>query len=1517
MEKRRPTLFTWFFIFALVALASSFIVSVLVREHGLIHAQFFERLIAHIKLVFLIIMAIGVSLYFIISSSNYFTYAKVKVWIVLLLYWIFVIILFFFIVDAFAHHFPNQELPLWAMALMSILLPTLYFLIEQASLRASGSSNTLSFLRIILFERFSILGGLIEWLEDGWHATAVRFIDILLAVWLVQSAIRVLWQTIGDKSIFNFKYSEIIFLPANPSNGSIFNSFYQENQSNFTAISYSGHNFFQDLVSSISSLLWNHWPEIIAVWFLLEVTGFFWESSKKLIIVDASESPSTSAGKKDDTGKKTDSEPQPVSSSMAELLALKLEKINRIYRFVDEKRSIKSTCGAGDPINAAIKVENLDNISMSSSSQIGLGPISIPANSISAMISHLFRGPRIVVSLRRRDPDEVSDIRSKFFLTANMTGKESLSWIVDSPHPLEPDSSEKVRTVEDMVTELAHRIFTSLQSEYPGQNIAWKAMWNFNEGLSAYRDCLRSSKGHKVSLKNAERKFMDAIEEQNSFSLAYYNLGVVYAEIDQLNSAEACFQNAIEDDPGLWEAYYAQGIAVFRRAKEIEDLQVICHLNKILDGDMDPAEKKRIEAGYDKATQLSQRVLDIKTSQDRILESDLSARAKAYDLQGIACARLACIKCPARRMGQPCNKERENESKELEQAKELLEKAVHYSWKASIKESIFNKAAKNELNIVSECSLDLAHVYLGMYDCPGCENKGDLLLKAKTVLMQAIYIDPNQVNLYKFLGKVCEELREKYPDNDYAEIYKQALRIEPESLLLKAHLAAIKVKDKTGPKTWLEELEEYGCVDEKSHGRAIHFLTQAIEEKGDLEEEGLLEQLYRQEKLAGDLIKISQFGEDAISALLRKTREKEYPPEICRALRFLARDMEFESFECKCLNSAIRDLEEIPMIRNHIIGLEAIDPLRRPDEKERLERANCLFLLGQIYFEKYMSRKADEEAGALDSWLLTILASNDFMLMDFRETVFHNRWWANLLHKSAKKLLELGKSEKIGEPDRRLETALDYSNSILISPQDLDSWLLSIPAPNDLMLTDYREIFLNRYSTTFYSISWANLLLESGKMLLEIGNSEKTGKTDSCEYFENAKEAISLSMDILENIDPNEIKRNNARMHLAKAYKGCGEHRYALKEAEKARDLNPLDHEVRAELGDIFCKLNEYHFGLEELENALSCRPDDPDLMLKVGRAYYYAGKDCRKKGAERIRILEKAKKHLDEALAIEVKSKVHQMEKIRFWIAKTLMEMGRYDDAIPHLNILSRSEESGALAELCLGYSYWKCNAHGDAERVLSKLVCEKEKLPKNGMIGREFDYEMDVNELRARAHIYLAYSYVERGSNIHDSWMIAYRSQNFIEEIKENEVFNGDVSFIQVDHELEKNKDSKIIIESHSEGPKKRKVKAHLAECVGTICYMGGEIDAAIDYLEASIALYPDAGAYLNLAKAKARKILRGGHYDPEKELICMEIQELCLHADSLDIKDEHKKDLDEFKEHMREKKILPDVSVKVKPS
>ena len=61
-----------------------------------------------------------------------------------------------------------------------------------------------------------------------------------------------------------------------------------------------------------------------------------------------------------------------------------------------------------------------------------------------------------------------------------------------------------------------------------------------------------------------------------------------------------------------------------------------------------------------------------------------------------------CIDCEARRLGENCDAQNAVNCKKLSDAKGSLEKAVHSSWMALIKEAILNETVEDESNIVSD-----------------------------------------------------------------------------------------------------------------------------------------------------------------------------------------------------------------------------------------------------------------------------------------------------------------------------------------------------------------------------------------------------------------------------------------------------------------------------------------------------------------------------------------------------------------------------------------------------------------------------------------------------------------------------------------------------------------------------------------------------------------------------------------------------------------------------------------------
>jgi tetratricopeptide (TPR) repeat protein len=1473
MQKKRPSIFTKFFIVAILALACSFTVSILVWLCNSLYDKFQPDL-HWLPFIFCILAGVLIFLfsifsYYLMPSLNWVVLPRRVVWATLFIYWLSVVILFIPIVYAFVLHFSTGKILPWAMVTLTVLLFAVYCLTEQFSIRASGRWMILRPVRLILYQRFIILGGLIPRLEKGWHAIAVKMIDVLLAVWLVQTMARIIWQAAAYRGLLNIAYTERLLSPTYPLNGSIFTGFSESYQSTLMALDYSGHNFALDLVSSIFSLLWQHWEQIVVIWFLLEVIGFFWGSSGKLVIVDASRSDAASSNKNED-GEKADSNDMQLSeSSPADLLAMKLDRINQIYSTVDEKRPIQSACGAGEPIDATIKVDRLDDISLSSTSQISLGPLGVPASSIYTLISHILRGPKIIIGIYCKENSKelgaADGDKDKRFLTARMSGKMgSKSWLVDSPDPLEEDSSNSARTIDDMITEMAHRIYASQESETTGQSIPWRAMWNFNEGLRAYRDCLHTTKKRKLFLNRAEKKFIDALEEHSSFSLAYYNLGVVYAELGQSDSAEACFQMAIDTDPELLETYYALGIAIFKRSKDIEQQF------EILNIPVPHTKKNGIIDDYGKVIELCQRVLEIESSKEGELKNDFSIKARAYDLMGNAQARLARWKCPAIKNGEACTTEQANEASCtgipvcLGLAKECLEKSVYYSWLALIKESVLHETSEDASKIVSECTQDLADLYLKMSNCMRCIG-GELRFCARSELMQAIYVNPHEVKLYHQLAKASKSKE----SSDFAKlVYDYALRIKPESSRLKAHQASLKANH-TGPVVWLEECEKLGCCDEETHEKIYHFLNSAIKEYdySKNKEYQAREFCYKWEKLEADLSKLSSKGESAISALREKEKVcKENGIRECHKISLtlcrLAKDVGNKSIFDESLQNALSEM----MILYNLEDEPNVLLLNKFNE-EVLQLMDDLSVLGSLHLESN-------------------LVKNDEYDLEQTKKCFCAVYWI-------------------------------LNNNLLIE---------------------------NNPSRIFYKLAVPYCMVEAGKKLLELGMTRQFPKRKSEKCFSRAKRLFEQAIKALEDADQEYIKRNKIRMYLAKACMACMEPHAALKEAQKARDLNPLDYEERMVLGDIFCELKEFNFGLKEMNIALSFRPDDPDILLRTGRAYFLAGKDCKKKGEDRFNILKKAKDNLHEALEIEDKSSIKKRGKIRYWIGKTLLEMGKYEEAIPHLRILAKKEDGNSLPALFLGYAYLKSNAHYECENCLYELINEHHNPNIDRFCGWEYEDEMHINEIMARACIYLAYSYVERDAGLESAWMLAFDSQKYIENMKEKDYSWGSrpeyaemdrsfkISFPEIDYslsvpvpngpELPDLADFSLIkIESKKhffdeslagqiagyeikikcddrDGPRKRKIKAHLAECAGTIFCKMSKIKRAIDFLNISISLYPDAGAYLNLAKAFDIKLLQGEAIESEKALIRRKILDICQHVEGLDMKNEYIEDLREFK-------------------
>lgn len=284
---------------------------------------------------------------------------------------------------------------------------------------------------------------------------------------------------------------------------------------------------------------WFEGWKVLGVYATLLVLGVLWRARGRTVIEDFA----------DNTGDKNST----ASSGLSTLLVAELARLRDLYRVVEEDRpreSLATDISAGKPIEATVQVQDVSEFlkgAVSAESKVSLGPFQIPLGFFLALLGRLVQGPRIIGSLHQEG--------SHLILVVQMSGTPPPNtWRVDSALPAGESLDQARSTLDEMIAELACRMFTD---KTLGGSVRWKATEAFNMGLRLYRDSLRVRKGRKLKLLQAEKKFIEALAEDDQFDLAFYNLGIIYNGLDKLKTAQTAFSEAISRSPQRWGAYYA------------------------------------------------------------------------------------------------------------------------------------------------------------------------------------------------------------------------------------------------------------------------------------------------------------------------------------------------------------------------------------------------------------------------------------------------------------------------------------------------------------------------------------------------------------------------------------------------------------------------------------------------------------------------------------------------------------------------------------------------------------------------------------------------------------------------------------------------------------------------------------------------------------------------------------------------------------------------------------------------
>jgi tetratricopeptide (TPR) repeat protein len=254
----------------------------------------------------------------------------------------------------------------------------------------------------------------------------------------------------------------------------------------------------------------------------------------------------------DHTGKKELEQPV---KGIASRLINEINRLIRLFKTIDEIHPKSEN----ENIEASISIPDIgqnlkDVVGPDSAIQVG-AVLKIPIGPLLAFFTRWVRGPILSGSLH------VSG--DQFILMANLKGGgHDKSWKVGSDDfdikefsPL--SDTEKI---SKMACQLVFRIFTDLAGIGSPR---WEAVESYAEGLRHYRNTVRTAENRQLKLKQAERAFKKALNDDTQFAQCYYALGIVYRDMEFEDSADTAFRKSLSEDPDDFDCYYELAFLYF------------------------------------------------------------------------------------------------------------------------------------------------------------------------------------------------------------------------------------------------------------------------------------------------------------------------------------------------------------------------------------------------------------------------------------------------------------------------------------------------------------------------------------------------------------------------------------------------------------------------------------------------------------------------------------------------------------------------------------------------------------------------------------------------------------------------------------------------------------------------------------------------------------------------------------------------------------------------------------------
>src|SRR3954452_7811126 len=291
------------------------------------------------------------------------------------------------------------------------------------------------------------------------------------------------------------------------------------------------------------------------------------------------------------------------------LLVAELSRLHDLYSRVNDQLSSPLSVGvqhrggtgaAGEPgAFLSVRADDLTgtlNDAIATESKVQFAGVTIPIGFVFSIVGRIARGPRIMGSLH------YTEAVGGPTLTAQLVGAgRAHQWRVEA------GGEGGQGFLDPMVTELGARMFNDLTLR---SAVRWRAIRSFTEYLSLYWESHRTPRDRGGNLKLAEGKLLEAIAEDETFDLAYYNLGVIYSQLAEtermaaeasdyvgrgdapeaayrarIDAALAAFNRAVAVNRDRTEAIYALAVHEYAGGSD-DDLEgIVCRCGRVLELD--------------------------------------------------------------------------------------------------------------------------------------------------------------------------------------------------------------------------------------------------------------------------------------------------------------------------------------------------------------------------------------------------------------------------------------------------------------------------------------------------------------------------------------------------------------------------------------------------------------------------------------------------------------------------------------------------------------------------------------------------------------------------------------------------------------------------------------------------------------------------------------------------------------------------------------------------------------------